>query len=424
MLVFYSQFYGSEKVAMLKEYCSVCNFEDDGFIGIKFQDGTPHVTFPRGYTLSDDDVSVRKDILGLITVLKRFSNGSGSHNRIGDGENSMSFPILSYQYVIKDFIAHGYYTERESINKLSKHGKISWKRTIQQIQPQVDNGNAIYLDFITRQSINKSTILTKIHEFCVYESFLKIGWLYLSTDYLPQKPSLPFNKKMFLATLTDALNNTFNIDKKRLFSSMIDIVNCVEEQANQTDYQLGVSHFEYVWENLIDYVFGESNKNIYFPRAKWHIVLGDYAVSSALEPDTIMILDGKFYILDAKYYKYGITRQFTHLPSTSSIQKQITYGEYIATQHFVENNDIYNAFVMPYAAKDGENPLQFVCVGTADWIEYSATTENYKYVLGILLDTKHIMQTYTRHNEKEIISMAQLIADSIQSYRENMAKTQ
>lgn len=160
---------------MLRDCCSVCNFADDGFIGIQFQDGLPHVSFPRGYTISDDDDAVRKDILGLITVLQRFSNQREGQNRIGDGEDQTAFPILSYQYVIKDFIAHGYYTEHEVEHRMNDRGKINWKRTIQQVRPQVDNGNVVYLNFITKRSINKANILTRIHEFCVYESFSKLG---------------------------------------------------------------------------------------------------------------------------------------------------------------------------------------------------------------------------------------------------------
>lgn len=402
---------------MLKEYCSVCNFADDGFIGISFQDGLPHVSFPRGYTLSEDDETVRKDILGLITVLQRFSNQREGNNRIGDGEDQVSFPILSYQYVIKDFIAHGYYSEYEIEHRLSDHGKINWKRTIQQVQPQIDNGNIVYLNFITKRSVNKASILTKIHEFCVYESFSKLGWLYLSTEYLPKKPSLRFNKRMFLSTLNDALKNTFNSEKKLLFTSMIEIINNVSEQAALKEFQYGVTRFEYVWENLIDYVFGENNKDIYFPHAKWHILHGDHVESSALEPDTVMKYNDKFFILDAKYHKFGITGIAAHLPATSSIQKQITYGDYIATKKFADSNDIYNAFIMPYAAKSSEEVLKFVSVGTADWLDYSPETENYKYVLGVLLDTRHIMQTYCRHNEKEIMNMSQLILDSLQTYR-------
>ena len=120
--------------------------------------------------------------------------------------------------------------------------------------------------------------------------------------------------------------------------------------------------------------------------------------------------------MDAKYYKFGITGLAAHLPATSSLQKQITYGDYIATKRFADKNDIYNAFIMPYASKD-EEVLKFVSIGTADWIDYSPKTENYKYVLGILLDTRHIMQTYTKHNDREILNMSQLILDSLRTYR-------
>jgi len=401
---------------MLKDCCSVCNFADDGFIGIGFQDGIPRVSFPRGYKLSESDEDIRKDILGLITVLQRFSNQREGDNRIGKGEDQTAFPILSYQYVIKDFIAHGYYTEHEVEHRLSDHGKINWKRTIQQVQPQIDNDNVVYLNFITKRSINKATILTRIHEFCVYESFSKLGWLYISSDFLPKRPSLRFNKKMFLATLNDALKNTFNSEKKLLFTSMIEIVNNANENANLDKFQFGVKRFEYVWEGLIDYVFGESNKELFFPHAKWHILRGNKTESSALEPDTIMKYEDKFFILDAKYYKFGITGLSAHLPATSSIQKQITYGEHIASKKYAQKNDIYNAFVMPFESPDAE-PLRFVSVGTADWLNYSSDTENYKYVLGILLDTKHIMKTFSRHNGKEILRMSQLILDSIQEYR-------
>ena len=402
---------------MLKDYCSVCNYADDGFVGIRFRDRQPHVFFPRGYTISEDDNAVRKDIINLIAVLKKFSSQNEGQNRIGAGEEQTGFPILSYQHVIRDYLAHGYYTETETEYQKNSRGKINWKKTIQKIRPQIDGNNAVYLDFITRRSVNKTNIITRIHEFCVYESFARIGWLYLSSSHLPKKPSIPFNRKMFLAVLNDALKNTFNSDKKQLFLSMIEIVNHTEEQSDVKDFQFGVTHFEYVWEKLIDHVFGESNKDIYFPHARWHIFDADRVESSALEPDTVMKHNGKIYILDAKYYKYGVTGIPAHLPATASIQKQITYGSYIAAKRFANSNNIYNAFVMPYAAQNTEDVMKAVGVGVADWIDYSPDTENYKYVLGILLDTKHIMQTYTRQNEQEIMRISNLIENSLQTYR-------
>ena len=60
---------------MLKDYCKECNiFGDDEFIGLRFENGKPVVTFPRGYRLSEEDVDVRKDIIRLLAILHRFND--------------------------------------------------------------------------------------------------------------------------------------------------------------------------------------------------------------------------------------------------------------------------------------------------------------------------------------------------------------
>ena len=405
---------------MLKDFCRVCNiFDDEEFIGLRYVDGKPVVTFPRGYRKSESDADVRKDIIHLLTILHRFNDkqeGMGKKNK-RDGEEH-SFPILSYQYIIYNFLANGYYSEKDVEYRVSDRGKINWKRTIQQLEPIVDDGNVVYLEFITKKSINKADILTKIHEYCVYESFSKLGWLYLDSTYVPRKPSLKFNKKMFLSILNDALKNTFNNNKKLLFSSMIDIIKQADEKADFPDASYGVNRFEHVWENLIDYVFGEDNKYEYFPHGHYTIVKNGMIIeSSALEPDTVMKVGDKLFILDAKYYKYGVIPNPAFLPPTSSIHKQITYGEYVCTNKFADANNIYNAFIIPFMAGETEDILKFVGVGTGDWISYDKDTSNYKYVLVILLDTKYIMDTYSRHNMKEIDMMASYIEEKLEEFK-------
>ena len=87
--------------------------------------------------------------------------------------------------------------------------------------------------------------------------------------------------------------------------------------------------------------------------------------SSALEPGTIMKVGNRLFILDAKYYKYGLIPNPSFLPPTSSIHKQITYGDYVFENDFADADKIYNAFVIPYGAKNDDEPLQFVSVGTS-----------------------------------------------------------
>ena len=404
---------------MLKKYCKTSTETADLFVGIRFIEGVPEVVFPHGYHLVDEDKECRKDIFRLIAVLQKFTeHKEGNTSRDTNGIIT-SLPISSYQYLIQDYLAHGYYTEKEIKYVSSQRGKISWKRTIQQEQAQIDNGNVVYLNFqVKTNRVNSNNLISKIHKYCVYICFLRFGWLYFERNYIPEKPEISFNKKLFLEALLQALNDTYNDQKRKLFQSMINIIKEYDDNIRIKDTAVGVKRFDPIWERLIDYVFGEDNKDRYFPHATWHIIKnGKIEQSSALEPDTIMKNNGKMYVLDAKYYKYGLTGRTNDLPATSSIQKQITYGKHIAEQFDdIVSNEVYNAFIMPFDAEGGEL-LKFVSVGTADWEKYNSDTKNYAYVLGMLLDTKHLITEYVKHNQSEIEYLAENIEASLQFYR-------
>lgn len=411
---------------MVREYCRVSEREGDDFVGLRYVDQQPVVVFPRGFSISDDEKTLRRDVLRLLSTISKFSgHREGEQVRNFTGDTNLSFPYLSYQYVIYDYLAHGYYTESEVRYSEQQRGKISWKRTIQQETPQIDGGNAVYLSFVVKQSrANYNSLLTRIHEYCVYQSFAKLGWLYTDSDTLPPRPSVRLNKRLFITTLRQALSSTFNEKKRMLFHSMINIIAESTEQANDShSYAFGVERFDHVWEEMVDYMFGEDDKVRYYPRAHWHILQGRGGVfpSSDLRPDTIAKVAEKVYILDAKYYKYGITLNPMHLPATDSIQKQITYGEYAVQKGLAERNKIFNAFIMPFNARDGE-PYRFVTVGTAEWKEYGPETANYEYILGMLVDTTYLLRTYTKHNFAEIEKLTALIEDSLTAYREQQGQ--
>lgn len=400
---------------MLKVHCTTSELESDDFVGLKFENNRPRIVFPRGYAVSDGENAVRTDIIRLLATINKFRDRyEGDEERAALGEQYFSFPLLSYQYIIQDYLLHGYYVEKESRYVDSLKGKINWKRTIQHKQPQIDGRSAVYLNFVVRKNIiNDSNLLTKIHEYCVYESFHYLGWLY--TGGMPKKPTISLNKKAFTSILSDALKNTNDTEKRRLFSSMLNVILEATEQFNTTDQKaFGVDRFEYVWEGLIDYVFGEDNKEDFFPHSTWDIIgkNGIKKVNAPLEPDTIMMYHNAIYVVDAKYYRYGVTLNPEHLPGTSSIQKQITYGEYIEKK--LSTDRIFNAFVMPFNKKESEDNYRFVSVGTADWKD--TADKRYEFVLGILMDTRHLINTYARKNKSDIEELSTLIERSLESF--------
>ena len=199
---------------------------------------------------------------------------------------------------------------------------------------------------------------------------------------------------------------------------MLAIIQASKDSIDLANLTYGTTDFALIWEKLVDYTFGESDIEQYFPNAKWIILEnGREATSSSLRPDTIMKFEEKIYVLDAKYYRYGITMNPNDLPPTSSIQKQITYARHIKERFpDIAENKIYSAFIMP-AMIGTKDKYQVVSVGLTTWEQYSKNTPNYAYILGILVDTKWLISNYTRKNDNEIETLSLLIENQLEKYR-------
>lgn len=156
---------------------------------------------------------------------------------------------------------------------------------------------------------------------------------------------------------------------------------------------------------------------------------------STLRPDTIMIVqnqheiasvsprnDGsEVYILDSKYYKFGLTKNKSHLPGAESVCKQMAYAEYVKTVmedsstplHSAQNDtlSIYNAFIMPYCADAGK----WDEIATASPRNDVYTMKRVGYIYGdwkdckrpyhkiacILLDMKSVMRNYAANSDAQ-----------------------
>ena len=127
------------------------------------------------------------------------------------------FPFQAYMYILSDYFSRGLYREREQHFQISRKGKIDWNRTIKTQKPFVQGTNAFYLDFVTRKSSAKENeLITLIHEYCVYDSMRKIGWLFTSAE--PAKPRIKLNTKLFKTVVNDKLRSTFNDRNRVLFA--------------------------------------------------------------------------------------------------------------------------------------------------------------------------------------------------------------
>ena len=200
---------------------------------------------------------------------------------------------------------------------------------------------------------------------------------------------------------------SFDDRKKLLLYHMKRIIQSeIESNGNNNIKNYGIRHYEYVWEYMVNDLFGTEDKKEYYPDATYHIKETDDFNASKLRPDTIFRdKDNNFYILDSKYYKAGAVAKNRSglkdiLPNTDSIQKQITYGDFILKNYKNREKikDIYNAFVIPYNCEDNKlnvkGKIENIGYATCNWKNISSISEKYLKIQVILIDTKYLIDSF------------------------------
>ncbi|MBR2090717.1 MAG: LlaJI family restriction endonuclease [Fibrobacter sp.] len=451
----------------LNEICfceSKANSETE-FVGIRCEKSKEggvletSIIFPLGYFKDDSalrelpEEELRECVVNLFTVLSDPSlqeqiHQDSSISTFAEEHGESEFPMVSYLNVIRNFLDFGYLDEKEILYKKGANGKISWGRTIKAVQPVIteDAQNLVYLDFIARKvSYNEDTLITQVHKFCVHDALVKLGFLFGIDP--SEEPLLDFDYDLFCNAIHSKLAKTFNDRDLRLLADLARIVEYLaghktEDGKIANEFYFGVKKFAPVWEAMVDKIFGKLpqglSKSDFNPHLKFVIEgsKNDAGISyqddddkdekhrSTLRPDTIMALYSGVFILDSKYYKYGLTGFYSHLPGAESVCKQMAYAEYveqlmqekeIPAFAGMTSGNIYNAFIMPYCA-DAEGAsassatFQMKRVGYiyGDWKDCKRP---YHKIHCILLDMKSVMRNYA-NNPSAQSELAGLIKNS------------
>lgn len=373
--------------------------EENQFIGLKIKNNQPKIFFPKGYELPTNVKNLRYSVKNLIYVLSTFKkkyerNCNQNKNIIDD----FSFPFDSYLIVLDFFISNGYYKEKHISYKINGNGKINWTKTIQKIKPIIEKNNITYLKTVNKKDqYNYDNILTLIHKFLVWDSLNKIGWLY--NINIQEKPIIKFNKSLFKKIIMKKLNNVYNDKEKRLFKAMLSIVEKYDSiNNNLKEITYGTFHFNLIWEFMLDSIFGVKDKNRFFPQSFYFDKKSkNKYINDSLRPDVIMIDESNnYYVIDAKYYLYGITNKKEYLPSTSSICKQIIYAEYIENNFKIEPKNIFNVFILPFNRNDNYHKTTeyLYKLNLIGQLNSRKNNKNYEKINVVLLDTKTTMEVF------------------------------
>lgn len=462
----------------LKEIC-VCNAKADSgneFVGIrceKDKDGKidTRIFFPLGYFAGEealdqiDEDELRESVINLFSVLSDESllrdRNYSAISVLEDEPELSNFPMVSYLNVIRNYLDYGYITEKEIFFKKGAHGKVSWGRTIKAVRPIIteDRENLVYLELIARKvNYNEDHLISLVHKYCVHDALSRLGFLFGIEP--TEEPVLDFDYDLFCNAINSKLAKTFNDRDLHLLSDLARVVEYLAEHSikdgdGSSDFYYGVNKFAPVWEGMIDRIFGTvTDKGDYNPHLKF--VKENAATSdgdeyqeevdrdaeykrSTLRPDTIMKItpervaasptlcddDVGIYVLDSKYYKYGVENRMSYLPGAESVCKQMAYAEYVRT-HLGEipgcvgiaTDRIYNAFVMPCCSADvdrlfpnakvADNSKYGMCRVGYIYGDWKDRGQDYHKIHCVLLDMKSVMRNYA-NNVSEQEKLAKLI---------------
>lgn len=374
-------------------------------VGVSFSGNRVELTVPKMFRVESDDKVLKSDILlflDSISIAKKINYMDSSNSK----DSNKSWPIKSYLWIIRDYLENGFYFKRETNYSNNLSGKISWKKTMKN-NPIISNGNIIYDKLITSKNSPSYDIITHVYKICLKESLYKIGWLFNYGFKIVELPLISNSEMIY--EVKKELASTYDDVKRIRFKHMLDILECIDDKELKKDkFQYYINNYYYVYEQMVDSIFGGvtgKEKRKYNPSGHWYL-LGEESPKKAsdLRPDTICIVEDEIYIIDAKMYKYGCTHDINDLPDTQSLQKQITYGEYVNNK-FGKNGKVRNAFKLPYNKelksfksdvnihRYNDSNLVYIGEGYVDWTDKN-NKKDHERIFAFLIDFNYLINNY------------------------------
>lgn len=388
--------------------------EGNSFVGIRITNEEVHFHYPESYELAPlcETRAFRRDVINIIRSISLAEKRSQQYGLTDSGAAAGDrFAIMSNLWLIRDYLSNGYYRSKEKSWCKNGGGRINWKKTLL-TQPVVSGGNVIYSDVITEKRNVCDDIVTEIHRYCVFDSVRKIGWLFGMSERSVFAPRITDAVlKKYIKTVQAEFMRTFDDGKKLRLNHMLRVLLNVDDSEQKKDIVYGVDKYQYIYERMINKMFGNVvDISRFDPSASWFLKKNGYTPrrSSALRPDTIRLeplksADGlgsrAAYIIDAKYYRFGVTGSESDLPSTESVQKQLTYGDNIICNLSSRENiqKVYNAFILPYNRKKNvfgySGELEYMGFVKAGWRQDKMA---HTKICAFLIDTRYLVENWDR----------------------------
>ena len=382
--------------------------KNSNYVGLKFINGTIELYLPYGYSdISQDDVNFSVNFMNLLRTVSIAKDIELESNY---GVNDNDVPLYSYFWIINNYINYGLYKEITKYHTNHGKGKINWNKTIKtKCLYQFDE--PIYLNLIKEQKKPTMNIITEIEKYCINKAINYLGPVFGNIE----KFIININDKeikKYTYIINKELKNTFEEKKIILLKHMINIIN--DEIGNNRGKirSYGTYEYHYSWEHMIDKLYDNTEES-FLPSSKYIIYDKYIENASKLIPDTVIKTTDKILIIDSKYYAYCINPEINPLPATSSINKQITYGEFAKKKN--PNKTIYNSFILPNTGDE----ISIIGEAIPNWKngETLDKLKSYERISVILADTKTVINDYCNNKKRDANQLINAIEKKLYKHK-------
>jgi hypothetical protein len=333
------------------------------FCGFLFKGNEAYVFMPRGSSINDGTLTNIEQARLLFQCLTKycrtnesFLQKEGKSTLVG---NPQILPLIAE--ILNDYKANGIYTSENSYTRRGFQGKTDWKKTIESVNPHMEDEEVIYPHFINRFTNSFfCNEVTKIHYSILQTIKMRFGWL------LPELESFTFdqntkvsNRSADIGILKSELICVYNDSKIHTLKMLLRFMENDFNSGETGSVSYGFSDFQYVWEHMLRSVLSPTHAFSDMPVPAYREKSGrEIRKDQKGQRVDIFLYEpaGKeACVIDAKYYDGSST---DHAPGWPDLVKQFFYAKSLTAGNLKhEVSSVKNYFIFPGLSRDASPDL-------------------------------------------------------------------
>jgi hypothetical protein len=328
------------------------------FCGFLFKGKEAYVFMPRGSKIEGGTLTNIDQARLLFQCLIKYCRANESFLQKEGKSIVVGHPQILPLIVeiLNDFKTNGIYTSESTFTRRGFQGKTDWKKTIESVNPHMEDEEIIYPLFINRFTNSfSSNVVTKIHWSILQEIQSRFGWLLPELDgYIFDKNTRVRNRSIDTGVLKSELIGVYNDAKIHTLKTLLRFLESDFNSAETESVSFGFSDFQYVWEHMLRSVLSPTHAFSDMPIPAYRERSG----RETPKPQKGQRVDIFLYepsakevcVIDAKYYDGS---SVDHAPGWPDLVKQFFYAKSLTAGNLKhEVTTVRNYFIFPGIARD------------------------------------------------------------------------